>query len=217
MFDELVQPQSRNSLAVDAQLTYEEEEDDDDGGEEEEEEEDSNNALVGGTNVKLSQEIRYALAQRLHDHSFPTTAVSRTRCTRDGVNFTVKKVHEGNSCVFRKESKTPYCIEQILTIPEDPQGVWLVVRGHRQAHVRVDPYRRYPLLRARLWSLELEPKIEVVEIREVDAHFAKCPIQWEQQEVAVVVSLSRVRLHYASLTPQVDRKWIMQDMRLLSS
>ena len=76
--------------------------------------------------------------------------------------------------------------------------MWLVVRRHRSPDVQVDPYGRYPLLRAKLWSTQLESTVDVLNPTEINSHFAKCVIQWEGQEVAVVVSLARVCLDHFS-------------------
>ena len=193
MFNNLVQPQSRNSLAIDMWLSPHEEDNDVD---EEEPIEDELN--FDGPTIRLDPDTRQALAQKLPGILVPTTAFRLTRFTRDRINYCIKDVHEGNSGVLGKDSQSPYCIEQILAFPEDVtnttvQGLWFVVRCHRSPNVRIDPYGRYPLLRAKLWSTQLESTVDVLKLTEIDSHFAKCVIQWEGQEVAVVVSLARVR------------------------
>jgi len=191
MFSKLVQPQTRNSLAVDMQSSAHDEDDYDDGSVAEDE------LDVDGPTVQVDRTIHLALAERLLGQAIPPTATSLSHCTRDGINYSIKHVHEGNSGILCRNSETPYCIEQILAFPNternrDIQGIWLVVRRHKQADVRWDPYRRYPLLRANLWSAQLGSTVEVLKLTDIDCHFAKCVIQWEQKEVAVVVSLSRV-------------------------
>ena len=194
MFNKLVQPQNRNSLAIDIQLSAHEEDNDDDEDEPAEDDLD-----FTGPTIRLDDELRRALAHKQPGKSVPTSAVRLTRYTRDGVNYSIKAVHEGNSSVLCNDSETPYCIEQIVAFPEDVsnrsiQGMWLVVRCHRSADVRIDPYGRYPLLRAKLWSTQLESTVDVLNPAAINSHFAKCVIEWEGQEVAVVVSLARVRL-----------------------
>ena len=194
MFNNLVQPQSRNSLAIDMWLSPHEEDNDVDVDEPIEDE-----LNFDGPTIRLDPDTRQALAQKLPGILVPTTAFRLTRFTRDGINYCIKDVHEGNSGVLGKDSQSPYCIEQILAFPEDVtnttvQGLWFVVRRHRSPNVRIDPYGRYPLLRAKLWSTQLESTVDVLKPTEIDSHFAKCVIQWEGQEVAVVVSLARVRL-----------------------
>jgi hypothetical protein len=200
MFSKLVQPQSHNSLAIDIPLSAHEKDNDDDHDEDERAE---NELDFDGPTIRLDHELRLALAQKQPGKSVPTTAVRLTRYTHDGVNYSIKDVHEGNSGVLCKDSESPYCIEQILAFPEDVtnrgiQGMWLVVRRHQSPDVRVDPYGRYPLLRAKLWSTQLESTVDVLNPTEINSHFAKCAIQWEGQEVAVVVSLARVRLDHFS-------------------
>lgn len=104
------------------------------------------------------------------------------------------KIHEGNSGVLSNAYGTPFCIEHILhfSAAEPLENTWFVVWRHKKARIQVDPYVRYPLLRAKLWGTELEQAVEVLHLTEIDAHFAKCAIQWETKEVNVVVSLSRV-------------------------
>ena len=215
MFDKLVQPQSRNSLAIDVQLSAHEE-----GNDEEEDEPPEDELDFDGPTIRLGHDIRRALAQKLPGKLVPTTAVRLTRYTCDGVNYSTKDVHEGNSGVLCKGSENPYCIEQIIAFPEDEtnrsvQGMWFVVRRHRSTDVRIDPYGRYPLLRAKLWSTQLESTVDVLNLTEIDSHFAKCAIHWEGQEVAVVVSLSRVRLDCFSNFK--SDKEIIQSMRIFTN
>ena len=199
MFSKLVRPQSCNSLAIDMQLSAHEEDNDDEHDEDEHAEE----LDFDGPTIQLDHELRLALAQKQPRKSVPTTAVRLTHYTHDGVNYSIKDIHKGNSGVLCKDSESPYCIEQILAFPEDLtnrsiQGMWLVVQRHRSPDVRVDPYGRYPLLQAKLWSTQLELTVHVLNPTEINSHFAKCVIQWEGQEVAVVVSLARVRLDHFS-------------------
>jgi len=212
MFRKLVQPQTRNSLAIDMQSSFRDEDDDDYDDILDEDESD-----IEGPVVQIDRNILLALAQRLPGQPIPPRATSLSHCTRDGINYSVKRVHEGNSNVLCKDSETPYSIEQILVFPKEAtgvRGIWLAVRRHKRAAVQRDPYRRYPLLRAHLRSPELESTIELLNLSEIEAHFAKCLIQWEEQEVAVVVSLSRVRLLFVSVFSRLIRT--AQSMRLLS-
>jgi len=191
MFNNLVQLQSRNSLAINMWLSPHEEDNDVDVDEPIEDELNFN-----GPTIQLDPDTCQALAQKLPRILVPTTAFQLTCFTRDGINYCIKDVHEGNSGVLSKDSQSPYCFEQILAFPEDVmnttvQGLWFVIWCHRSPNIWIDPYGQYPLLQAKLWSTQLESTVDVLKPTEIDSHFAKCVIQWEGQEV---ISLAHVCL-----------------------
>ncbi|PPQ79206.1 hypothetical protein CVT26_000557 [Gymnopilus dilepis] len=110
----------------------------------------------------------------------------------EGIFYTTRAVHEGNSCVLVED--IPCRIEEILQCPgteSNSVDTWLVVRAYRAFHLD-DPYREYPALRASIWSSELEDSITLVHISQVKSQYAMCPISWRGAPAVVAVSLSRV-------------------------
>lgn len=57
-----------------------------------------------------------------------------------------------------------------------------------------DPYRKYPLLDVRLCYNKFEDKPYVVVKREIIAHVATCPMQWEEKGSMVILNLDRVSI-----------------------
>lgn len=138
----------------------------------------------------------------------PESAQSFTHIRHGGTAYSTHSRHEGNSGVLFADNNPPCCIEKILQFPPNAnqrvlQGTWVIVRPYRPARVSIDPYRAYPRLRMRMWDTELGNAI-AMPISAINSHFAKLVIPWEDTEVAVVASLSRVRvilfLYYHSLT-----------------
>jgi hypothetical protein len=57
-----------------------------------------------------------------------------------------------------------------------------------------DPYREYPYLSVRLRYDKFETKPYVIAKEEVIAHIATCPVQEQEKELMVIVSLDGVRM-----------------------
>ncbi|KAK0463376.1 hypothetical protein IW261DRAFT_1427646 [Armillaria novae-zelandiae] len=80
------------------------------------------------------------------------------------------------------------------TFPSLPQKVsWLT-------HVRIngipysvrsrnDPFARYPVLRAKMWSSKLSQGLQLVTPEIIDGHFAKCPAR-QEKDIDIVLPLS---------------------------
>lgn len=115
------------------------------------------------------------------------------RITHQGIFYTARRIHEGNSGIFLKDSFVPACIEGFIETSSPTKcNIWVVVRRHRLLKVEIDPYLNYPLLKARLWAPDLELKYEIFPVSHIDTHFAKCAVSWEGQAAAVIISLSHM-------------------------
>lgn len=185
-FNTLVQPSDRNALAVGSHYVQDDSWDDD-------------HSSFLGKKEKISPELRAIFTRSLPQPRvvLPATVTAVNHIRHRGTAYSVFSRHEGNSGAMLEGSDTPFCIEKILTFPvsEDRnmiQGTWIIIRPHRLAYVTSDPFMRYPHLRMRLWSEDLEPDAEAVPISDIRTHFAKRKLEWEDQRVAVVASLSRV-------------------------
>jgi hypothetical protein len=190
-FETLVGSQVRDTLATDALLFQDHTED---------AELDDADDSHASHSQRLTQDIHALLIRRLPGRFIPTEVNFISHSRHHGILYSTNATHEGNSCVFLSGNHTPFCIEKILRFPNKGGGglspelaveAWLIVRPHLGAGVTLDPYLAYPYLRARIWSVELGPP-EAVRISQIDSHFAKCQIRWEDQDVVVAVSLSRV-------------------------
>jgi hypothetical protein len=193
MFETLVRPQSDNSLAADSYAfqsglsasSYPE--DDDDFG------------SYVGSEVTVTPNLR-ALFRDVASPgslSIPQSAQSFTHIRHRKTAYSTRKRHEGNSGVLFEGNGTPYCIEHILQFPESKsrralEGTWVIARPHQRANVATDPYLAYPRLRMKIWKAELDLQHVAMPILAISSHFAKRDIRWEDNQVAVVVSLSRV-------------------------
>lgn len=191
MFDTLVRPQVGNSLAADSYGLPDDSSDNQDIDEDE--------SPFAGSNILITPDIRTLLERGSSRPSaeIPRAAQSFTHIHHQGIAYSVLKRHEGNSGVLFRGRDTPCCIERILQFPTSNngrtlQGTWIIARPYRYAHIDVDPYAVYPRLRMRIWSIEQEDFQVALPISAIDAHFAKRVIDWENKQVAVIVSLSRV-------------------------
>lgn len=188
MFEKLVRPQNRNSLASIDPISMMKE----DVSQSWDEGPDDATTDTPKAEQSIPADVREALRARLpNDLAVPSKAVITNRANLDGVSYTSWSLHDGNSGVLCQD--IPFSIESILTFPEHLGGTYFVVRRHQDAGVLDDPYEKYPLLRAKLWSPKLDPDVEILHTSEIDAQFAKCVVQWRERKVAVIVSLSRVR------------------------
>lgn len=190
MFETLLQPHARDPLMADSRSQAEESTIDIDG--------DDDDSIP--RQERIPPDIHTAFAKG--GYKCLPMAQSINQIRYQGVSYTARDKHEGNSCVLFKRRDAPFCIEKILqfstnnTSQHAPRGTWIVGRSHLSANIAVDPYLQYPRLRARIWDEQLGPEVEVWPIQDIDTHFAKCSISWGDKKVAVVVSLSRVRSSY---------------------
>jgi hypothetical protein len=206
MFEKLVGPQNRNSLAADSHaLKYDLDAD---------APEDDYSAF-SGKRENVTPELANVIGRKVsRDTIIPDHATSVTHIRYLRTAYSVRKRHEGNSGVFFQGSDTPFCIEQILQFPRHEngrvlQGTWVIVRRQQQAACNYDPFIKYPHLRIKLWGPELDHTLEAMPIEHIHTHFAKCVIPWEGKKVAAIISLSRVRPPLSlSSEPLAELRWV---------
>jgi hypothetical protein len=190
MFESLIRPQGRNSLAADSHASS-------DNSPHEYLDDDYYSAF-GGTPVPITPELRDLIHQHLSPGlSIPKEAKSVTHIHHRQIAYSIRKRHEGNSGVLFHGNETPFSIDRILQFPTDVseqalQGTWVIGHYHQHAQISHDPYLAYPHLGMCMWDYELESNLEAVPVEQIRSHFAKCVIPWEGKMVAVITSLSRV-------------------------
>lgn len=126
--------------------------------------------------------------------STPHQAHFSSHLTVNGVRYTTRAKHEGNSNILvvgEDDEDVPVSIEHILQFP-GYSDAWVLVRAHRDVSVKNDPFRSFPLLRAKLYSPLLHDALELVHSSALEIHFAKHTFIWEEQQVSAIISLSRV-------------------------
>ena len=185
MFTRLVQPQARNSLSLIPTISENDLPDP----------EDFDDDLVS-QDVIIPKDILAAFTQTFPRNSIPERGTFVNRIMRQGIVYSTQAIHEGNSGVVCKNSRTPFSIQKIVEFSPAARGStlhgpWLVVRRHMAAGVEVDPYLDYPLLKAKMWSPDLDSALEVLPMSDVVGHYAKHIISWKERKIAVIVSLSR--------------------------
>lgn len=192
MFDTLVKSQGNNSLAADAQGLR--------GNTSNDQEEDFE--LNIGSKVTITPDLRAMIRNSSPNYPLyvPDFAHSFTHIRHHATSYSIQARHEGNSGVVFEGSHTPYQIEGILQFPSDSneavcQGTWIIARPHLPAQVNVDPYILYPHLRMKIWGVGLGRQI-AVPISKISFQFAQRAIIWEDKQVTVVASLSRVCVVY---------------------
>ena len=184
MFTKLVQPQARNSLSLISTISENDLPDSEDFEE------------VASQDRVVPEDILAAFTRAFPGTSIPKSANFVNRITRQGIVYSTQATHEGNSGVVGKDSLTPFSIQKIVEFSRAAngsrlQGPWLVVRRHMTAGVEANPYLDYPLLKAKMWSPDLDSDLEVLPMSDVVGHYAKHVISWKERKVAVIVSLSR--------------------------
>ena len=205
MFEKLVQHQTKGLLLTNSMPL------DDPDFDDELDEVVDGEPLKGGKKILLAQEVRNAFQQAGHSSHIRGTSFTQIRW--HGVSYCIRERHEGNSGIFLKGKAAPFCIENIVQV-DGSNEIWLVVRHHRLPDIKIDPYANYPYLKASIWEDALEDEVEVVQISDVETHFAKCVVPREdfaqneglkgirkkpkqvsrknRTQLAIIVSLSRV-------------------------
>ena len=126
-----------------------------------------------------------------------------THLTHNGTHYWIRSRHAGNSAVLLEDEtgKTrPARIEYIFQTPGPQSQPFIAVRQYRELDietVRNDPFRRYPALRAEMWSNELYDELSIVQANMLNVQYASWVVPWgfpgsNQAEVLIVLSLSRV-------------------------
>ena len=90
-----------------------------------------------------------------------------------------------------------YQIQDIRQSSSREEDVALTVRKYKDNTISQDVYQSYPLLRAKLWSRELDPEELIVAAREVRCHAAIWNVT---EELCVAVVLDRVRGEFSPLS-----------------
>lgn len=199
MFVTLAQPQGRNSLSLNMSMNDSDILDNEDNDNDLEEDSETEFDTLDVKSKTIPANILAAFSKAYPDfaNDIPRSAKIVNRITIGGISYATPAVHEGNSGIIKKSRNIPYSIENILEFPMGDngnlfQGVWFVVRRYQEANlIEHDPYVRYPLLRAKLWGSDLAHAFEVLPLSDIGGHFAKHFITWEDQKVAVIVSLAR--------------------------
>ena len=191
MFQKLVNPQLRDSLQTDMQVLSSLFESSDDDG-----------AL--NWNERTAKPIPrdlftvLTLFSALTRLPFKSSRIAQFlyHITINGLVYTPTSRHEGNSCILLKSQvQVPAQIQTIFQIPflESVQTL-IAIRCHQPSRLRHDPFSRSPILRARLWGVQLG-ELEVILPDQVFSHFACLPLKGEFEGHIVAASLSCVSLH----------------------
>jgi hypothetical protein len=193
IFDKLVEPQARDTLITDM-MSFSEPTD-------EAEDEDAKPQSTHEAKP-IEPDLRAAFQGSLGFQA-PPRAQFQSNLTIGAATYSVSTKHRGNSCtLFKTDSAgepVPGCIEKIFRVHlNGTVQSFVALRRHVILNSGAeDPFCRYPVLKARLWSHKLG-KLEVVPIDAITSHFAKCCIPWNGEEATVVLSLSRVHSYDAS-------------------
>jgi hypothetical protein len=131
--------------------------------------------------------------------SLPSRVHSLPYVMLNGVRYSVSSKHLGNSCAMildgevGRQGLVPVIIRDIIQDSNDPQKVYLVAQRHEKLTSDVlDPFLQYPVLRASMWSRSLSQHLCILQLHEIQGHFAKCDITWKKEKVSVVMALCKV-------------------------
>ena len=133
----------------------------------------------------------------------PTSASALSLLTVASITYSAASKHSGNSCILLDSpSKTvllPARIEHIVQFVSNNNilNTLVAIRRFKRHNIQSDPFSIYPLLQTQIWSRELGD-LELHPVTAIQCHFACSAMLWEGEQVMVMVSLSRVRLHFLS-------------------
>jgi len=119
--------------------------------------------------------------------------------TMKGIVYSTASRHVGNSSVLIHSGRPGVLIPaQIqcfvqLVFPDNINTpvMFVAARRYLPANVKRDPFLTYPFLHAELWSRKLD-FLELYKPESIESHFAHCPMEWEEQQVMAIISLSQV-------------------------
>ncbi|KAH7918993.1 hypothetical protein BV22DRAFT_1108228 [Leucogyrophana mollusca] len=134
------------------------------------------------------------------------TAQNRKMVKFNGIVFAIAKKHRGNSYIlfksFLSQTVRAGCIDQIFlhsraSPPSSISEFFLVIKVFCElpaGEVVHDPYRRYPLLDARLCYDSFEAQPIVIKLTDIVSHAATCPFTSDtiSAPLRVILSLDRV-------------------------
>jgi hypothetical protein len=181
-FDELLNPQARNSLTDIHSISATEE---------------AETNVFEVPDEQIARPIPAEIRNALNSASLnlPSRAILKSYITINGLKFAVASRHPGNSCILMSSesgglqpAQLVYILEfRTLKIP----STYLAVRRYKPANISHDPFSKCSALRAKLWDTHLAD-IEMITTSRVFSHFACLPIQLGKQSFNAVLSLSRV-------------------------
>lgn len=129
----------------------------------------------------------------------PRRARFLSHLTLDSITYSTSATHLGNSCVLvsiQGAKPIPARIDHIIQFDvSNSTKTYLAIRRHILSSTRDDPFLRYPSLRARIWSDSMA-SYDIIVADDIQSHFAKCSLAWDDTDVTVVISLGRVSIRY---------------------
>jgi len=187
MFKKLVDPERRSTLLTDIHTLpscLEDEDDDDD------------DTIVTAWNDRTAQTIPMELIQGLPHVQLPKKAQFLSNLTINGLRYTVSSKHQGNSCVLFKTLDSAQVvaaqIEFMLQIQvSGSMQTLIIIRRHLTANILHNPCLRFPVLRAKFYSSELD-HLEIIDTAQITSHYAFFPCPYEGKDLILTISLSRV-------------------------
>jgi hypothetical protein len=129
-------------------------------------------------------------------HAFlkgPKQIIMPARVRHNGIIYSTAKTHKGNSLVQfyprgnRDSSPIPASIKHIY---RDGKKTYLAI--HRQLpadNAIIDPFALYPYFPAKIYSSQLSPTLELIQLDWIFSHYAQWNISTDH---SVVLSLNRV-------------------------
>lgn len=113
--------------------------------------------------------------------------------TMKGIIYSVASRHAGNSSVLIHSipAQIQYFVQLVLPDNINTPVTFVAARRYLPANVIRDPFSTYPFLCAKLWSRKLDSLV-LFTPESIESHFVHCPMEWEEQQLMAVISLSRV-------------------------
>jgi hypothetical protein len=86
----------------------------------------------------------------------------------------------------------PACIEHIVQLPAPEEiSTFIGIRRYKSITLSEDPFLSFPVLQTQIWSVQLG-NLMIIPVNHICAHFTQLSVKWEDREVIIVLSMSRV-------------------------
>jgi len=193
MFQRLVDPQVRDTLVTDILTLFTDDADSE------------NDGLLNECQLQQPVQSADALPVVLQDCLVATYG----RCLHarllshlmiSGITYSTSAIHLGNALILLKSpapnkylpARIDYIAQILFDDTDDGHLVtFIAARKYKPSAVNIDPFRAFPFLQTQLWSRDLD-SLELYPLQSIECHFAQSLVSWENSDLMVMISLSRV-------------------------
>ena len=146
-----------------------------------------------------------------------------------GITYSTSAIHLGNALILLKSpapnkylpARIDYIAQILFDDTDDGHLVTFIAAWkYKPSAVNIDPFRAFPFLQTQLWSRDLD-SLELYPLQSIECHFAQSLVSWENSDLMVMISLSRVCVIHCVFCSLLiflegdDGFWYLNSLRLL--